>query len=278
MHGRKIVFTFLCLLIFSHIGLKDTCQAEITVLDVYYRDASELLPMVEALLSPGAKAAVDMRTNSIVISDNTESLEKIRKFLVRVDRPLEQITIRFWIQEQSTSITKDMSASGTASENTWSVSTGEDRREGVHVRAQERGQYVSKDAKLRITVPSGSAAYISLGEEIPFTERWVSLCRRHAHLVEAGGLRTIETGMEVRPVVSGDRVHVEIIPRISYLEPGEKGVIRFTEASTRVSGSKGEWIRIGGHGKNSNEVIKEMLSCRSAQEQTTVSFSLMVEP
>jgi hypothetical protein len=88
----------------------------------------------------------------------------------------------------------------------------------------------------------------------------------------------METGMEVRPVLTKERVHLEIIPRVSYREPGEKGVIRFSEASTRVSVSKGEWITIGGHGHRSNEVIREILSRRSAEDQATMSLSLMVEP
>jgi len=84
--------------------------------------------------------------------------------------------------------------------------------------------------------------------------------------------------MEVRPVVAGDHVHIEIVPRISYQEAGKRGVIRFIEASTRLSIPRGRWIIIGGNREESNEVIRDILSRGSAEKRSTLSLSLMVEP
>ena len=278
MHARKILLAFLCLLIFSHFVPLNACLAETAVIKVNYRDASEVLPMVEAFLSQEGRATVDVRTNSIMISDESESLKKIREFLAHIDKPAEQVTIRFRFQEEGISRERDMSASGTVSDDKWSVSAGKDRREGLHVRAQDRSVSVARNVESFITVLSGSAAYIGVGEEIPYTEKWIHLCGRYAHFDRRVDFKTIETGMEVTPVVSGDRVHIEIMPRISYKEPGDRGVIRFTEALTRVTVSKGEWVNIGGHGKSGNEVIREILSRRSADDRTSVSLLLKVEP
>jgi type II secretory pathway component GspD/PulD (secretin) len=220
-----------------------------------------------------------VRTNSIVVSDDSVSVKKIRDFLAHIDKPVEQVTIRFQFRQAGSSKNRDISASGTVSGDNWSVSAGKgSKKEGVHLRAQERRGSVTQSSEAFVRVLSGDAAYIRVGTEIPYTDRWGYLCRRYARCVKKVGFQYMETGMEVRPVVTKERVHLEIIPRVSSRELGEKGVIRFSEASTRVSVSKGEWVTIGGHGQGSNEVIREILSRRSAEDQTTVSLSLMVEP
>ena len=279
MHGRKALLTFLFLLILSHLSPQNTCLAETAVIRVNFREASEVLPMVETLLSPQGKASADVHTNCIVVSDDTDSVRKIRDFLAHIDKPAEQVTIRFKFQQAGSTKNRDVSASGKVSGDKWSVSAGRgSKKEGVHVRAQDRRTKLAQSSESFVRVLSGDAAYIGVGTEIPYTERWRYLCRRYARPYRKVEFRTMETGLEVRPVVTKERVHIEIIPRVSYREPGEKGVIRFSGASTRVSVSKGEWITIGGHGQSSNEVIREILSRRSAEDQTTLSFSLMVEP
>lgn len=279
MHGRKALFSFLFLLILSHIAPQNTCLAETAVISVNFRDASEVLPMVETLLSPEGRASADVRTNSIVVSDDSASVKKIRDFLAHIDKPVEQVTIRFRFQHSGVSKNRDISASGKVSGDNWSVSVGRgSKKEGVHVRAQDRKGSVERNSESFVRVLSGDAAYIRVGTEIPYTERWGYLCRRYARYVRKVDFQHMETGMEVRPVVTKERVHIEIIPRVSYKEPGEKGVIRLSEASTRVSVAKGQWVTIGGHGQGSNEVVREILSRRSAEDQTTMSLSLMVEP
>jgi len=279
MHDRKALLTFLFLLILSHLSPQNTCLAETAVIRVNFRDATEVLPMVETLLSPQGKASADVRTNSIVVSDDTDSVMKIRDFLAHIDKPVEEVTIRFRFQQAGSSKNRDISASGTVSGDKWSVSAGGgSKKEGVHVRAKDRSTRLSQSSESFVRVLSGDVAYIGVGTEIPYTERWRYLCRRYARPYKRVEFQTMETGMEVRPVVTKERVHIEIIPRVSYKEPGQKGVIRLSEASTRLSISKGEWVTIGGYGQRSNEVIREILSRRSAEDQTTMSLSLMVEP
>jgi protein transport protein HofQ len=279
IYVRKALRAFLILLIFSHLTPQNTCLAETAVISVNFRDASGVLPLVETLLSPQGRATVDVRTNSIVVSDDSVSVKKIRDFLAHIDKPVEQVTIRFRFQHSGVSKNRDISASGKVSGDNWSVSAGRgSKKEGVHVRAQDRKGSVAQRSESFVRVLSGDAAYIRVGTEIPYTERWGYLCRRYARSVGKMDFQHVETGMEVRPVVTKERVHIEIIPRVSYKEPGEKGVVRLSEASTRVSVAKGQWVTIGGHGQGSNEVIREILSRRSAEDQSSMSLSLMVEP
>lgn len=278
VYPKKSFPVILSILFLSIVALVNLSLAEIAVIKIHFRDASELLPMVETLLSPEGKASVDNRTNSIIIKDRRESLDRIREVLAQSDKPGEQVRIRFRFQEEDLSRERDISVSGKVSGKRGSVAIGKKKRNGVSINIRDSEVNQRRHSESFITVVSGGSAYIRVGKDIPYTERWVYLCRRYAHFVEAVNFRSIETGMEVRPVVAGDHVHIEIVPRISYQEAGERGVIRFIEASTRLSIPRGRWIIIGGNREESNEVIRDILSRGSAEKRSTLSLSLMVEP
>jgi len=278
VYPKKVFPVILSILFLSLIALVNLSLAEIAVIRIDFRDASELLPMVETLLSPEGKAFVDTRTNSIIIKDRRESLDRIREVLAQSDKPGEQVRIRFRFQEEDLSRERDISVSGKVSGERGSMAIGKRKRDGVNVNIRDSEANQRHHSESFITVVSGGSAYIRVGKDIPYTERWVYLCRRYAHFVEAVNFRSIETGMEVRPVVARDHVHIEIVPRISYQEAGKRGVIRFIEASTRLSIPRGRWIIIGGNREESNEVIRDILSRGSAKKRSTLSLSLMVEP
>ena len=276
--GRKTslaLISVMAFLVFAPLGI---CLADMEIFGIQFREASDLLPLVKTMLSDEGRATVDIRTNSIFVTDGRESLDRIRELLKGFDTPVPQVRIRFKFEEESLSKNRDISASGGVSGKGWSVSAGKAKRDGVRVRARDGKGTQERYSESFITVLSGSAAYISVGKEIPFTDRWVDLSRRYARYGQRVSFKKIETGMEVRPIVAGERVNIEITPRVSYEEAGKRGVIRFTEASTRLVVTRGRWVSLGGHSKESNEVIRQILSRRSARDNTDVSLSLMVEP
>jgi type II secretory pathway component GspD/PulD (secretin) len=250
--------------------------AEVAVIKVNYRSAAEILPQVQNLLTPEGKASVDTRTNSLIVVDTKESLAKIQAFVVSMDQPAEQVKVRFRFQEQGVSTDRDISTSGRVSGEYGSVAVGRDRREGVHVRAQDRVVNRRGNTESFISVMSGSSAYLWVGKDVPYTERWVYFAHRYAHIVETVNFQRVETGFEVLPIVAGNNVQIAIVPRISSLEKGGQ-VVRFTEAATTLSVPKGQWVTIGGSSEQSNEVFRDILSYGSSSTNSSLSLSLMVE-
>ena len=276
MTKRTLIIAFGILVIPLTIMIGSSL-AEVAVIKVNYRSASEILPLVQTLLSPGGKATLDKRTNSIIVNDTSESVAKIQALVANMDKPSEQVRIRVRFQETGLSKDRDISASGKVSGDRWSVATGRSRREGLHVRARDTRVNRQGTTESFISVMSGSFAYIWVGKDIPFTEQWVSLSRRYARVVEKVNFQRVETGFEVRPVITGNSVHVEIVPRISSLEEGERGVVRLTEASTTITVPKGQWVTIGGSSEQSDEVIRDILASGSSSTDSTLSMSLKVE-
>jgi type II secretory pathway component GspD/PulD (secretin) len=277
MNSRRSLLIVSCVLIFSLACLVGaSLAADVAVIKVNYRSAADIFPLVQDLLTPTGKASVDTRTNSLIVFDTKESLAKIQAFVASVDTPAEQVKVRFRFQEAGVSTNRDVGASGTVGGSRWSVTTGGDTRPGVHVRAQDTRVNRRGNTESFISVMSGSSAYLWVGRDIPYTERWVYLTRRYAHIVESVNFQRVETGFEVRPIVAGNNVQIEIVPRISSFDKQEQ-VVRLTEAATTVAVPKGQWVTIGGTSEQSNEVFRDILSYGSSSTNSSLSMSLMVE-
>ena len=82
-----------------------------------------------------------------------------------------------------------------------------------------------------VVVRSGSTAYISSGYDVPYPERWARLSHKHGHIQRPVTFKKVDTGYDVRPVLMGNNVQIEITPHISYIDPrGLRQPIRFAEA------------------------------------------------
>jgi type II secretory pathway component GspD/PulD (secretin) len=277
MIGKRPFLIFSCTLILSlAVLISASLAAEVAVIKVNYRSASDLLPQVQTLLSPEGKASVDTQTNSLIVVDTNESLTKIQSFVASMDKPAEQVKVRFRFQEQGVSTDRDLSASGRVSGEHGLVAFGRDGREGVPVRAQDTRVNRRGNTESFISVMSGSSAYLWVGKEVPFTEQWVYLTHQYARVVETVNFQRVETGFEVRPIVIGNNVQVEIVPRISSFDKEEQ-LVRLTEAATTLTVPKGQWVTIGGTSEQSNEVFRDILSYGSSSTNSTLSLSLMVE-
>jgi type II secretory pathway component GspD/PulD (secretin) len=274
--GKRPLLAVSVILILSLVIPVSLSSAEVVVIPINYREAADLLPMVKTLLSPEGKASIDERTNSIIVVDTNTAIAEIQAFVSTMDKPAEQVRVRFRFQETNLSTDRDISTSGRYSGEHGSVAIGGAEEDGVHVtardsRSQHRGQTESF-----ILVMSGSPAYLWVGREIPFTQRWIFLTHTYAYEVETVEFQRVETGFEVKPVVAGDRVHIEIVPRISSFDEATE-VVRLTEASTKVTVLRGQWVTIGGTSEQSNEAVCAILSTGSSSSNSTLSLSLMVE-
>ncbi|MBW2609972.1 MAG: hypothetical protein JRC68_06480 [Deltaproteobacteria bacterium] len=271
-----IVFSF-CLFfaLQPSIGI---CQERTVIIPMQFRNVSEVIPIVKDMISQDGKATVDMRTNSVVITDSDESIQKIRAFLERFDKPPGQVRVRVRFQEVRSSQSMSLSAEGSVSGKNWRVSTGRTRRDGVDIRLGHSNRAQRESSEYFVNVLSGSPAYIMVGQDLIYRERWGYLFRKYAGYKEKVIIQRFESGVDVSPVIVGDHANIEITPKISHeVSRGRKEIIRFTEATTTLSVPLGQWVTIGGTDEESNEVIREILEIGSGKKNSSLSISLMVE-
>ena len=276
--NKRSTLRFFCYLLFSIMVLSGVCLAETVRIPVKYRVASEVLPFVKGMLSPTGEAVVDEMTNSLFITDNEKTIQKIRAFLPKVDVMGRQVRIRVKFQEIRLAGDRSLSAEGSVAGNEWEVSKGRIKREGLNVDVRNENSLKRRSSESLISVTSGSSAYIVAGEDIPYRERWIHLSHRYAKLVDTVVFRRVETGFDVCPVVAGNIAHIDITPRISYVSSEEEeGTIHFTSAQTRLSVPLGQWVSIGGTSDKENEVLNAILECGRGDRNSSLSISLLVE-
>lgn len=252
------------------------CFAGIDIIRIYNRNAAELLPVVEVLLSESGKVSIDSQTNAIIIKDSPSVLENIRKALAGLDRAPEQVTIRFRFHEDALSQKNAFSVSGKASGGDWAVKTGRHgKKNSVQAKMQDIKQDDEQSITSSITVLSGKSAYVAVGKKIPYTKRWAYFGEQYTTVGESVSFETVETGFDVRPTVTGATVRIEIVPRVS---DTNGRVIHFAEASTVLVVPRGKWVSLSRNRQDTQEVAQEILSKGNTESHTTLSFSVFVEP
>jgi len=133
---RKAILTF-CLII-AALCFPALSHGETAIIPVRFRNASEMLPVVQNMLSPQGRIAVDVQSNSLVIVDTPESIQNVQAFLEGMDKPVKQARIKLRFHELGASVSRSVGADARVSGKDWSITTGGKATDGVDVRMQDR--------------------------------------------------------------------------------------------------------------------------------------------
>jgi protein transport protein HofQ len=250
--------------------------ADVAVIRVKYGWASDVLPIVQSMLSPEGTVTASKRINSLIIVDRPDAIQRVRDYLAVYDKPLEQVRIHVRFQESRTEATGAAKARVKASNDNLRVATGGKKTDGADLSLKSRRRSQANFSEFMVYATSGQPAFIRAGQEIPYKGRWPDYTRRYSTGGTAVVFQSVETGFEVTPTIAGDLVHLKIVPRAAYGE-GNAAMIRFYGAQTEVTATYGQWVEIGGTNSNSNDVIKEILSQGNSTGRSSMSMLLMVE-
>lgn len=267
----------LALLVLSLAAPPPRSHAAVEVIPLHYRNPTEVLPLVRAMLSPEGRISADERTNSLIIVDSEEAIGRIRQSLALIDARVPQATVRLRFEDAGRREDRSVSAGGRVSGDHGAVSAGRPPRgrDGVELRAQDRTTDRSGRSEYFITTLSGSWAYIRVGQDIPYSPRWAELCRRYGQPVV---YQRIETGFDVKPLIREGMAMVEIVPRIAEAGTGGRaGVVRFAQAATQLDVPLGQWADIGGYEQGGSEVLRAILEAGSSRSSSSLGIRLMVE-
>ena len=272
--SHRILYLCLCLVVMAFCsGLQ---AKEVAVIRVKYSWASEMLPVVQSMLSPQGTVTVSQRINSLVIVDNQEAIQRVQAYLEQFDKPAAQVKIHVRFYERRTKTVGSVSARGRVSTDDTSISTGGRKNDGMDVSLEGQQHRQTHYAEFLVFATSGRPAFIRTGQEIPYQGKWPEYTRHYAHKPDSVVFQTVETGFDVTPTVAGESVLLKIVPRIAYGERND-AVIRFYGAQTELTVPFGRWVELGGLNTHSNEVIDEILARGSAENRSALSMSLMVE-
>ena len=187
---------------------------EVAVIKVEHRWAAELVPIVKSMLSADGTVTASERVNSLVVVDTPEAIGRVKAYLDRFDRPVEQVRIHIRFYTLSEDRDSEVSARGRISNDTVSVATGGKKKDGVDISVEDRERRQKRNSDFFLVAMSGSPAYIRAGKEIPYNHN-VAFFKRYAPGGGSITWQTVESGFEVTPTLAGDNAHLKIVPRIA---------------------------------------------------------------
>jgi type II secretory pathway component GspD/PulD (secretin) len=224
-------------------------QSVLEVIELNYRSADQVIPMLKPLLAPGG--TISGAQNRIIVHTTPQNLAELRKVLAVVDAMPRKLLIS--VRQQST-------ASGKGAEAEVSGSIGNDRarvtvpgtggnqggtvvirRGDDHVRGRvSQSQSAVTDSNVQaLQVLEGNEAFIHVGQSLPVRSQ-------SAQGSDTVQYRDAGTGFYVRPRVNGNRVTLSISTRRDNVADPNTGALNVQRVYTVVSGRLGEWIELGG--------------------------------
>ena len=256
---------------------------EIHVIALKHRTAQELIPVIRPLLGPtDAVSAMDYR---LLVRTSPKRLADVERVVQQLDVAQRNLTLTVRQGSQAENRGTSQGLSG-------EVSVGRDARVTLPRGANDdRGaviEHQSGDARLRyqtrtergsasdertqtLRVQDGKPTYIRLGQSVPHVKRIIALSGRQLTVAQGVEYQNVVTGFEVLPRVQGERVQLDIMPRLSSLADPASGLANFQELRTTVNVRLGVWIDLGaisGAGENIRRAIVESATAGSAEQRT----------
>ena len=235
-------------------------QDKLEVITLSYHTAEQIIPLIQPLV--GKDGAVTGMQNRLIIRTSAAKLAQIKQVIASLDTMPKRLMITVRQNTTRDALANEASVYGTAGGEHGRITIPETRTEpGARVEVgNERNRVGAKVTSTRdiensadvqnVQVLEGNAAFIRVGQTVPYRGRTVYRDARGATVVEDTTFKDVTSGFYVLPRVSGDQVILEINPQHNTL--GSHGAVNVQQAATTLSGRIGEWIELGGIGQQAD--------------------------
>lgn len=241
-----------------------TWAQSLTVIDLQYRRAEELIPVLQPLLEQGG--ALTGQDYKLFVRTSSGNLAQLRSAVAQLDKQQRQMLVSV---RRSTALDiqqEQASASGTLS-----------TRDGVSgtVRAGERNLQTQNASVSSVQVLDGNSAFIATGTTVPIVTAVAVGGGKRPFVAGRIEHRDLQRGFMVTPRVNGDQVILEISQQDE--RAGGNG-IQSQSLNTQVVGRLGSWIQLGGVSETSSSTSSGILSRSYSTGGNELSVWVKVDP
>jgi type II secretory pathway component GspD/PulD (secretin) len=188
------------------------------VIELRYRTAAEVIPVLQPLLEPGA--ALSGQDYRLFVRTSSANLSQLRTALAQVDRQPRQLFVSVRRSTREEIERERASASGTLRSGDDAIAVNETPRAGSGVSVRATGS----TARTRDGSVAGGTG-------------------RRGRIIGSTAYRDLGSGFIVTPRVNAQRVVLDIAQHDDRLRDG---AITTQALTIQVSGRLGEWIQLGG--------------------------------
>jgi hypothetical protein len=278
VRGRPIV-TALLVALTTLLAFAGVSAEEARIIQLKHRPAGEIIPLIRPLLGPDdALSGMDYR---LIVRTSDRNLKDIERLLAQLDVAPRQLRITV---EQRVADDRDTTTHSVEGE----IQIGDEaqiklpekspdnrglviQRDNLRLRTGQRTTVGRNETTQTVMALDGQRASIRIGQFVPHVKEILALGRRQVLIAQGIALQDVTTGFDVLPRVSGDRVRMEITPRLSTLRDPTTGLADFQELATTVEVRLGEWIDLGailGHRSEIDRAILESAATESGERRT----------
>ncbi len=249
---------------------------EFKIITLQHRFAEELLPVIQPLV--GEDGTASAMQNNLIIRANPKNMAEIEQMISVLDTARQNLRITVSRNGNQTTENSSAAISGRKRIGNTTIETNRNHRstsDGVTVNIKNQRRSTSNSSQQFIQVLEGERAFISVGQSIPYTQEWINLAGRYAHIRRTTEFITIDTGFSVRPRAIGEVIELEVMPRFSQL--GQNGIIDFETLSTVIRARRGEWVDIGSIMQQKDDISYAILNWQSNDLSSSKQLFIKVE-
>lgn len=254
---KRILLLLVLMLTFGATRAEET-----EVIQLKYRTAEQMIPMLQPLLEPGA--GLTGMQSTLVMRSSRRNIEQLKQVVASLDRMPRRLLISVRNDIGATNDRRGASVSGSVG--------GGDARVGANVydSRSARDEHIAS----QVQALEGNPAYISTGQSVPVQG---SVITPYGTMESTTTYHNIASGFYVTPRVSGDRVFLDI--ETQRAAPGRYGAgsANVQQTGNAVSGRLGEWIQLGGIDQSAARSESGILYGSSAARSATSSVWVKVD-
>ena len=257
--AKGIALRVLSALIFLGVVAQTHAQQTVLeVIDLKYRSADQIVPMLKPLLAPGG--TISALQNRVILRTTPQNMAELKKVLDAVDTMPKRLMVSVRQEAVGTGLDTEAEVSGSIGTGDARVSVpGNRSKEGATATVRKgdnvvRGRAISSQSATTdrgvqtVQVLEGNEALIRIGQSVPIGSGSLTVTLLGAQVSQSVEYRDADTGFRVKPRVNGDRVTLEISSRRDTVADPYATAPTFNvqRIDTVVSGRLGEWMDIGG--------------------------------
>jgi hypothetical protein len=247
---------------------------EFKIFSLKHRFASDIAPIVAPMV--GERGTVSAVQNQLIVRTDANTMREIEAIINSLDTPRVNRKVSFSFDRQTQTERDNTEITGQVRRG--QIIVGNDRQSPLNrgrIIIERNTSQVRNNTTQFINVLDGQSAFIRVGQLVPFTQEWVTLTRRYAHIQTNTTFQEVTTGFAVQPTTLNNQVTLSIHPRIAALNAQQ--TIDFQELSTTITVPLGEWVDIGGMMQQQDEISRKILGALQQQTSQQTGFWIKVD-
>jgi hypothetical protein len=228
-------------------------QHALEIIPLRHRTVEQVLPVLQPFVEPGG--TLSGNRGQLFVRASPANVAEIKRALDAIDRPARRLQISVRFDDAEDRERRELSGSATVGSAGGRVSAA----------AEDSRRISAERVDQRVQVLEGGRAFIFAGQSRP--------------LPVPGGtteIQDIESGFEVTPRLSGERVVLEVAAQRERAG-ARPGQVQGQRVATTVTSRLGEWVEVGGSASQEARDDRGIGAARATRAQQSRRVWLKVE-